>query len=64
MPRNQQLALPIGPVEVPDHLMRAAYERERDRLRCSFEAAMENTGFRICLRHIAIGLGSVGKKRK
>jgi hypothetical protein len=64
MPRNQQFALPLGQVEVPESLMRAAWERERGRLRVGFEAAMDTPSFRICLKHIALAMVGKGRKRK
>lgn len=51
--RNQnQFALPLGQVDPPEHLLRAAWERSR--LKFDFEEAMRLTHFRICLRHMAM----------
>ena len=62
MRKQQQLALPLGQVEVPEHLLRAAWERSR--LKQSFEEAMQLAHLRISLKHVAIVMaGRSGKKR-
>lgn len=61
MPRQQQLALPIGQVEPPEHLLRAAWERCR--LQQSFEEAMQLTHFRIALRRTAMVMAAKGRKK-
>lgn len=62
MPRSQQLALPLGQIEPPEHLLREAYRRSR--LKQSFEEAMQLQHFRIGLRHVAMTLAGQGKRRK
>jgi hypothetical protein len=52
MRNRHQLALPIGKVEVPEHLLRAAYERSR--LQIGFDQAMALTHFRICFKRLAL----------
>jgi hypothetical protein len=52
MRNSHQLALPIGKVEVPEHLLRAAYERSR--LQIGFDQAMALTHFRIGLKRLAL----------
>lgn len=64
MRHHQQLSLPIGQVDVPEHLMRAAWEQERNRLQKGFEEAMQIPHFRICLKHLALlKVNKGGKKR-
>lgn len=62
MPRHQQLALPLGQVEIPESLLRAAWERCR--LQQSFEEAMGIYHFRISLSHVALSIARKGSKRK
>lgn len=64
MPRQQQLALPIGQVEVPEHLLRAVYEQERNWLKRGFEEVMQIPHFRICLKHLAIRKAAMGRKKR
>ena len=58
----RQLALPIGEVEPPESLLRAAWERSR--LKIDFEEAMRLTHFRICLRHLAMSMAAKGRKSR
>lgn len=59
-PTGRQLALPIGQVEPPEHLLRAAWERSR--LKIDFDEAMRVTHFRICLKHLAMVMAAKGRK--
>lgn len=62
MPRSQQLALPLGQIEVPEHLLREAYRRSR--LQQSFEEAMQLQHFRIGLRRMAMVMAAKGRKQR
>lgn len=50
----RQRELPLGPVDVPEPLLRAAFERLRARV--TFEEAMQWSHFRIVLRHTALAI--------
>lgn len=52
MRKQQQFSLALGEVELPEDLMRAAWQRSR--LKLSFDEAMRVTHFRICLRRLAM----------
>lgn len=58
MRKVQQLALPLGQVEPPEHLLREAWRRCR--LRVGFEEAMGVPHFRICLRRVAMVMSRKG----
>jgi hypothetical protein len=62
MRKQQQLALPIGQVEVPEHLLREAYRRSG--LKREFDEVMQIRHLSISLKHEAVALGSMGRKRK
>lgn len=62
MARSQQLALPIGTVEPPEHLLREAYRRSR--IKQSFDDAMKLTHLRIGIRHMAMLMAATGRRRK
>lgn len=62
MPSHRQLALQLGQVDPPEHLLRAAWEQSR--LQQSFEEAMQLQHFRIGLRHMAMSMAGQGKRRK
>lgn len=65
MPRQQQLALPIGQVvEVPEHLLRAVYEQERSWFKRGFEEVMQIPHLRICLKHLAIRNAAMGRSKR
>lgn len=64
MPRQQQLALPIGQqVDVPEHLLRETYEQESERFMRGFDEVMQLSHFRICLKHLAISKAALGRKK-
>lgn len=58
---SNQLALPIGKFEPPEELLRKAHQRSR--LKQSFEDAMQQTSFRICLRNLAIAMAGKEKRK-
>lgn len=62
MARSQQLALPIGTGEPPEHLLREAHQRSQ--LKIDFEEAMRLTHFRICLKHLAMFMAAKGRKKQ
>jgi hypothetical protein len=51
---RRQRPLPLGVTEVPEQLLRAAYDRVATRLKLSYEEAMEDGMWRMCIRNIAI----------
>lgn len=59
---RRQCSLPLGVTEVPERLLRAAYERVPIRLTLSFEQAMEERMWRLCIRNIAITTAMKGGK--
>lgn len=59
--QNRQLALQLGQVDPPEHLLRTAWERSR--LKISFEEAMAVYHFRISLKHVAMAIARKGKKQ-
>ena len=59
MRKVRQLALPLGSVEPPEHLLRAAWERSR--LQQSFEEVMRWQHFRIGLKHMAMSMAVKGR---
>ncbi|HQS59952.1 MAG TPA: hypothetical protein PLU16_15795 [Gallionellaceae bacterium] len=62
MPRQQQLALPLEQVEIPESLLRTAWERSQ--LKQSFEEAMQLTHLRISLSRVAMSIARKGSKKK
>lgn len=60
MRKVQQLALPLGQVDPPDELLRAAWRASR--VPQSFERAMELSHFRTGLKRVAIAMARKGKK--
>lgn len=60
--RTNQLALPLGQVEPPEHLLREAWERSQ--LKIDFNEAMQLYHFRTALKHVAIAMAKKGKKTK
>lgn len=62
MQKVRQFALPLGQVDPPEHLLRAAWQRSR--LKIDFEEAMRLTHFRICLRHLAMSMAAKGRKKR
>lgn len=62
MRRQQQFALPLGQVEPSEERMRAAWERERTRLKVGFEQAMDTPCFRACLRGVVKVIAKRGRK--
>lgn len=62
MPRQQQLALPLGQVNIPENLLRTAWERCR--LQQSFEEAMQLAHLRISLSHVAMSIARKGSVKK
>lgn len=62
MKRHQQLALPLGHVEIPENLLRTAWERSQ--LKIDFEEAMQLYHFRTALKHVAIAIAKRGRKAK
>lgn len=62
MRKAQQLALPIGQVDPPEHLLRAAWERSR--LRQSFEEAMGLYHLRTALKHVAMSMAASKWRRR
>jgi hypothetical protein len=59
--RSAQLALPIPKFEPTEELLRKAHQQSR--IKQTFEEAMQQTSFRICLRHMAM-LMAGRRKRK
>jgi hypothetical protein len=62
MRRHQQLVLPLGQVDLPEKLLRAAWERSR--LSQSFEEAMQLTHLRIGLKYVALVIAKQRGKRR
>jgi hypothetical protein len=59
---SRQLPLAIGVVEVPEELLRQAYERCR--LNLSFEEAIQDPMYHKCLKNVVIsGQLKRGKRR-
>lgn len=52
----RQCALDLGVTEIPERLLRAAFERTPIRWRLSFEDAMQVPMWRICIRNLAISM--------
>jgi hypothetical protein len=59
MRRQEQIALPLGKVEIPERLLRTAWKRCR--LPQSFEEAMQLESLRIGLKYVAL---AIVKKRR
>lgn len=60
MRNRNQLALPLGQVDPPEHLLRAAWERSE--LPRSFEESMQLTHFRIGLKRMAMAMANNRRK--
>lgn len=58
---RRQGSLALGVTEIPEQLLRAAYERVPIRLTLSFEQAMEERMWRTCIRNIAITTAMKGR---
>lgn len=56
---RHQKRLPLEIVEIPEGVMRAAYQRCR--LAVSFEAAMQDRGLKVCLRNVAVSVMRKGR---
>jgi hypothetical protein len=57
---RRQGSLALGVTEVPEQLLRAAFERVPIRLQMSFEQAMEERMWRLCIRNLAISTAMKG----
>jgi len=60
--RSTQLALPLAKFEPSEELLREAHRKSR--IKQSFEDAMQQTGFRICLRNMAMAMAGFNKGSK
>lgn len=60
--RGNQLALPLGVTEVPESALRAAFERCRIGL--SFEEAIKQPMYQLCLRNVVIAQTIKKRRRK
>jgi hypothetical protein len=58
---RRQCALPLEVTDVPERLLRAAYERVAHRLKLSYEQAMEDRMWSMCIRNIAITSAMKGR---
>lgn len=59
--RQGQLALPLGVTEIPESALRAAFERCR--LGLSFEEAMQQPMFQICIKNVVIAKAIKRRRR-
>jgi|GEM_PF-2586368 len=58
---RRQRSLALGVTDIPERLLRAAHERVATRLHISFEQAMEDPMWRMCIRNIAITTAMKGQ---